>query len=130
MTIRTSHDLDEIKPGGFALLTRRQKLYSIVTLVVTILVVIIATRLGANTTLAGYIGLLVAAPIGYAGFFKRNGMTLPEYCRARKNLKQPMLFYCSTENPERRCDSSPDKKKGKQKGFIDRKVARMMEKRR
>ncbi|MBO5239448.1 MAG: PrgI family protein [Lachnospiraceae bacterium] len=131
MTIRTSRNLDEIKPGGLALLTKRQILYSVITLVVTLLVTVVATILGANLTIAGYIGLIVAAPIGYVGFFKRNGMTLPEYRQAKKNVNQPMLFYDSTENPKTAivCSNPADMVQD-QKGFVDRMVSRMMEKKR
>ena len=101
MTIRTSRNLDEIKPGGLELLTKRQMKYAIVTLLVTVVVTVVAVKVfGVNLTVAGYLGLIVAFPIGYIGFFKKNGMTLPEYRQAKKNINQSMLFYVSTENPE------------------------------
>lgn len=128
MTIKTSRNLDDIKPGGIAMLSKRQLKYSVITLIVTVVAIAILTVLGVPTSISGYVGLIVAVPVGYIGFFNRNGMNFFEYRKAKKLVNQPMLFYVSTENPDVPITISEQKEDVSNKGIIERLVSKLMHK--
>lgn len=99
MTIKISKNLDDIKSGGIGMFTSRQIIYGLLTLAVVVLVDGILTGvMGLNSNIGGFAGLICGLPLGYVGFFKKNGMNLQEYHLAKKSINNMKpLFYVSTE---------------------------------
>ena len=100
MEIDMNRDLERFKESVFLGLSLRQLLYSILSLAVgAVVVLLIYPYIGL--TMSAYIAVPVVAPIALTGFYSYHGMTFTEKMKLKLRfmLKQPPLTYVSTEDP-------------------------------
>lgn len=87
MQIRLYRDLEEIRPGGIKRLGKKQIITTIIAVAVSMPIILLLTfKVGMDTYMAVYIGILPAFLIAWFGMYRKNGMNYMEYRRVRQQL--------------------------------------------
>ena len=97
MKINISKDIDSFNKNNFWKgLGKRELVYAVLCIVIGISVVI-KIESAVGTDAASYIAMLVVAPIGLNGFYKKNGMYFGEYIKEyrKQNGNNSRLTYGS-----------------------------------
>lgn len=97
MKINISKDIDSFNKNNFWKgLGKRELVHAVLCIVISIAVVINAEEV-VGTDAASYIAMIVVAPIGLNGFYKKNGMYFGEYIREyrKQNSSHSRLTYGS-----------------------------------
>lgn len=99
MEIDMNRDLERFKESVFMGLNVRQLLYSILSLAVGAVVVLLIYPY-VGLTVSAYVAVPVVAPIALTGFYGYHGMTFMEKLKLKLQFmkRQPPLTYVSTED--------------------------------
>ena len=99
MEIDMNRDLERFKESVFMGLNVRQLLYSILSLAVGAVVVLLIYPY-VGLTVSAYVAVPVVAPIALTGFYSYHGMTFMEKLKLKLQFmkRQPPLTYVSTED--------------------------------
>lgn len=97
MKINISKDIDSFNKNNFWKGLGKRELFHAVLCIVVGIAVVMKAEAVVGTDAASYIAMLVVAPIGLNGFYKKNDMYFREYIREhrRQNSGRSKLTYGS-----------------------------------
>ena len=101
MVIEVNKDIDRYKESVVLGLTARQLIYSIVSVVIGgVIVLLVYPYVGL--TVSAYIAIPVVAPIALTGFYSYNGMTFMQMMKLKLHFSfgNKALTYVSTESAD------------------------------
>ena len=94
MMIQVNENIDEYREDFYKGLTLRQTLFAGSAVAVgAAAYLFLNIMIGLPQTAALYAALPVVFPIAAAGFLKIHGMTLSQYLKARKRVKENPVYY-------------------------------------
>lgn len=95
MKINISKDIDSFNKNNFWKGLGKRELVHAVLCIVAGIIVVVKAEAAVGTDAASYIAMLVVAPIGLNGFYKKNGMYFGEYIREyrkQNSLRSKLTF--------------------------------------
>lgn len=128
MNIKINKDMDEFQKSFWKSIGPREIKYGLAaTIACTVWIIFLYPKVGM--TVAAYTSILIGGPIGFIGFYKKNGMNFAEVREGKRKIKnQPVLLYRSEEGMEQKKVVSKQKNVTENKDPIERLVEVMMSK--